>query len=170
MNVKLHIMTPIIDVVRCQYISNKSNKHLMVIGLVMNGHFILYRFVVIYLYGSIIIHSVVNVYFISYRFVFMTISSFINNYLLVYLSYFKIPIFSVYGKHDFKMITEKYDMVYVFSQRLLYKQIIMSTLLMWSIKILSFDTSSENNQITCHKTESFITIIGLTYCVVEISP
>jgi hypothetical protein len=88
-----------------------------VIGLVMNGHFILYRFVVIYLYGSIIIHSVVNVYFISYRFVFMTISSFINNYLPVYLSYFKIPIFSVYGKYDFKMITEKYDMVYVFSQR-----------------------------------------------------
>jgi hypothetical protein len=75
----------------------------------------------------------------------MTISSFINNYLPVYLSYFKIPIFSVYGKYDFKMITEKYDMVYVFSQRLLYKQIIMSTLLMWSIKILSFDTSSENN-------------------------
>ena len=63
----------------------------------------------------------------------------------LYLSYFKIPTFSVYGKHDFKMITEKYDMVYVFSQGLLYKQIIMSTLVMWSIKILSFGTSSENN-------------------------
>lgn len=96
----------------------KSNKHPMVIVLVMNGHFILYRFVVIYIYiykwHSIIILSVINVGFISYRFVVMTISSFINNYL--HVNYFKIPAFSVYGKHYFKMINEKYDIVYVFTR------------------------------------------------------
>lgn len=74
----------------------------------------LLSYIYIYKWHSIIILSVINVGFISYRFVVMTISSFINNYL--HVNYFKIPAFSVYGKHYFKMINEKYDIVYVFTR------------------------------------------------------